>query len=239
MSFLLDTEEAKTRSDQYLEGMRNARGNRSSDPTSQSGGSSGYADTTTSTSDGRNPEGDGRGNPNDANSKRGGGRADKRARSYQQRLINGSFSTSEGDDPVAKPIGLEPVDGPVLPKFTLPDEKPSFKSKNKPLSEAEAKKLDDNLPRCIQDYGIYADRLIHYTSKVENAGDIWGDLTIDEARVISRYLIRQGMKSGYAAEVVRGIHNGQEYIALGVIALPRFIKTVEELRLAPKQRRVK
>ena len=249
---LLDQEQLQIKTNEYLEGMRNARRDERfkgasdiSRSIDQSSTKSSNGDGARTQSDEGNTAGTRGSNPVDTSgtrsSKSGGGRYG----SFLRRLGYSNTGSPEGNDPVAKPIGFEPIDQPKIslpPSFKLPDMeevKTTFASKNKPLSQSEALKLAETLPACLIDYGMYADRAIHHISKVEHPIDIWSDLTLDEAKAICNILIRKGMTSGYAAELVRTISNTKDYVTAGVVILPRFIKSVEELRQMPRQRKIK
>jgi hypothetical protein len=128
---------------------------------------------------------------------------------------------------VGRPRKIEDVAGGI---------KKTFFPKKTPLSEKEAKAMEDTLPRCLQSYGEYLDQVIHWKSQVETPLDIWGDLTDMEARCLSNILIRKARNSGHVADVVRNITNGEDYVAVGVMMVPRVMKTVEELRKSPVKR---
>jgi len=111
------------------------------------------------------------------------------------------------------------------------------KEKSKPLNEKEAKHYEEVLPDLIISYGEYADKGIAWYSKqdIDEMGDIWGDLSNEEANCITRILIKRGKRNGVTADFVRNLEEGYDYIALGVIIVPRMMKTSEEIKKSPRK----
>ena len=111
------------------------------------------------------------------------------------------------------------------------------REKSKPLNEKEAKHYEEVLPELIISYGEYADKGIAWYSKqdIDEMGVIWGDLSTEEATCITRILIKRGKRNGLTADFVRNLEEGYDYISLGVIIVPRMMKTSEEIKKSPRK----
>lgn len=168
----------------------------------------------------------------------------KRVRQNNRRSLNSSLSAPERDDTASKPIGLEPIDEgmkrPVgRPRKEEPVENVREKlfPKRATLTEKEATTYAEALPHCLMSYGEYVDQALNQWTKIEDPIDKWNNLSELEAGSIANILIRKGQKSGQAAEFVRSLINYEEYVVVGVAMVPRIIKTVEEMKRAPRRRR--
>lgn len=102
--------------------------------------------------------------------------------------------------------------------------------KGSTLSNAEAKEYAEPLAAALVDYGGYLDKFLQMRSGDPLMPDVWGDLTEMEAAVLARIMIRRGQKNAAAAEMVRTLVNGDDYIQSALIVVPRIIKTTEVLR---------
>lgn len=107
----------------------------------------------------------------------------------------------------------------------------------KVLTEEEAESFSEVLPDALIDYGDYIDKYIRWKTNQseEEMLPIWGDLSNEEAQTLTRVLIRRGKKNAVAAELVRELANGYDYIATAVIVVPRAMKTNFEMRKAPRK----
>jgi len=110
-------------------------------------------------------------------------------------------------------------------------------SKGKTLSAKEAEEMQEPLAAALIDFGGYADRYIRMQAKQPEMPDIWGDLTELEAEILARVMIRRGQKNAAAAEVVRNMVNGSDYISAAVIVVPRVVRTAETLTHERKLRK--
>ncbi len=114
--------------------------------------------------------------------------------------------------------------------------KKQFFRAGKILSETEAKNLLEPLTSAIMDYGDYGD--IYLRGQAHDPTlVIWGDLTLLEAGTLARILIRRGQRSAAAAELVRGMVGGLDYISAAIIVVPRVMRTAESLPRKPRKRR--
>ncbi len=114
--------------------------------------------------------------------------------------------------------------------------KKQFFRAGKILSEQEAKNLLEPLTQAIMDYGDYGDSYLRGQTH-DPTVIIWGDLTQLEASTIARILIRRGQRNAAAAELVRGMVNGLDYISAAIIVVPRVIRTADTLQRLPKKRK--
>lgn len=111
-----------------------------------------------------------------------------------------------------------------------------FKKKS-PLTEKEAKDYQESLTRVIQSYGEYADGFVKWRTQDPNMPDIWGNLTDIEAQCLANIMLRRGVKNEHAAETVRAMLNGEDYVSVGVMMIPRVIATTEQMKKAPRRQR--
>ena len=111
------------------------------------------------------------------------------------------------------------------------------KKHHTPLSEEEAKHYEETLPELLIDYGEYTDKAIAWYSKQaeDEMGPIWGDLSQDEANTVTRILIKRGKRNGHTANFIRNLEEGYDYIALGIIVVPRAMRTSEEIKKSPRR----
>lgn len=114
-----------------------------------------------------------------------------------------------------------------------------FKKKT-PLTEKEATEYKEPLMHAMQSYGEYADRYIKWRTQQIDMADIWGNITDTEAEALANIMIRRGMRSAHAAEAVRNMVNGEDYISVAAMIVPRVIATTEEMKkVPPKPKRSK
>jgi len=172
---------------------------------------------------------------------------EKKPRGTRQRVgrpINDDSSFAERSDQTAGPIGIardeqsEVRRGRGRPRKILStaekikDEvKEVFNVKSKELTQKEIEDYKERLPALLQDYGGYFDKLIEWRFQIADF-EMWGTLTDEEASALARVALGTGSRSKYAASVVRQLINGEDYIAVGAIMVPRFIGTVEAIRRA-------
>ena len=114
--------------------------------------------------------------------------------------------------------------------------KKQFFRAGKILSETEAKNLLEPLTQAIMDYGDYGDQYLRGEAH-DATIIIWGDLTLLEAGTLARILIRRGQRNAAAAELVRGMVNGLDYISAAIIVVPRVMRTADTLQRLPKKQR--
>jgi hypothetical protein len=106
------------------------------------------------------------------------------------------------------------------------------------LTEKEAEEYKKPLMSALQSYGEYYDKYIRWRTNQPNMPDIWGNLADIEVEALANIAIRRGMKSAYAAETIRNAVNGEDYISVGVMFVPRIMATVEEMKkVPPKQKK--
>lgn len=110
--------------------------------------------------------------------------------------------------------------------------------KGSTLTNAEARDLLEPLAAALIDYGGYLDKFLQMRTHSVDMPDIWGDMTEMEANVLARLMIRRGQKNAAAAEVVRNVVHGDDYIQAAIIVVPRVIKTAEALRSVPRKPKV-
>ena len=110
--------------------------------------------------------------------------------------------------------------------------------KGSTLTNAEARDLLEPLASCLIDYGGYLDKFLQMKTQNPELPDVWGDMTEMEATVIAKLMIRRGQKNAAAAELVRNVVGGDDYIQAAIIVVPRVIKTAEALRSAPRKPKV-
>ncbi len=104
------------------------------------------------------------------------------------------------------------------------------------LSESEANRLLEPLTSAIMDYGDYGDQYLRGKAH-DPLLIIWGDLTLLEAGTLARILIRRGQRNAAAAELVRGMVGGLDYISAAIIVIPRVARTAETLQRLPRKRK--
>jgi hypothetical protein len=190
----------------------------------------------------------------------------KRDRSKYRRSSDNDISTSDGNGrPESSPAARSHVGGieradPIPERFEdLPGQpgekkeqpqksrleqavesgvrlKKQFFRAGKILSEQEAKNLLEPLTQAIMDYGDYGDQYLRGQTH-DPTVIIWGDLTLLEAGTLARILIRRGQRNAAAAELVRGMINGLDYISAAIIVVPRVMRTADTLQRLPKKRR--
>lgn len=105
------------------------------------------------------------------------------------------------------------------------------------LSQQEAAEYQEPLEAALVDYGSYADKALRLYTHDPSMPDIWGDLTDLEAKVLARLMIRRGQQNAAAAEVVRNMIQGTDYISAAIIIVPRVMHTAETLRKMPRKKK--
>ena len=170
----------------------------------------------------------------------------KRIRSNRRRPIDDGGRIAEGSSQATK-FGLERGDNFDLkpPDGTIGKSRKSdiqetvnafkhaiFRKKGSTLSEKEAKEYRDILPKLVQGYGETVDQaLVAFCHcQMPLIGSIWGNIADIEATALSNILIKRGMRNAQAAEVVRKMVSGEDYIMVGVMFAPRIQMTVEGIR---------
>ena len=172
----------------------------------------------------------------------------QRRGSNRRRFIDNSPGFAENHDQIGrlvqpdKPIGLEATDTPASrptgkPRKSIPDDiKKALFPKKTVLTEKEATSYQDILPACLQSYGEYIDQYVAWRSG-DVALEIWGNLNDTEAVAMTNILLRKGRSNVHVAEFARSVVNAQDYVTVGVMMVPRVMKTVEVLRASPPRRR--
>jgi hypothetical protein len=227
------------------EGSRSAsKGRRSSDAAFGSIGEDFRADSGTISGDTKNAR----------SSDRGSKVSSKRGRQDNGRSLDNGGGLADGDLEASRRTGLVRADpilelpkrGPGRPrKEEIIDKAVEIKKtifkKRSPLSEKEAQEYKEPLMSAIQSYGEYADKYVRWRTEQPEMAEIWGDIMDFEAEALANIMIRRGMKSAHAAEAIRSMIAGEDYISVGVMLLPRIIRTTEEMKkipAKPRKRRV-
>lgn len=104
------------------------------------------------------------------------------------------------------------------------------------LSAGEAQGLQEPLAAALIDYGTYLDKALRMYTADPEMPDIWGDLTDLEASVIGRIMIRRGQRNAAAAELVRNMVEGSDYVNAAVVIVPRAMRTAQTMRAAAPRR---
>jgi len=116
-------------------------------------------------------------------------------------------------------------------KFKLPNLKIK---EGTTLTIAEAKALEEPLLSALESDFHYLDQYIWYRTQDVTQAPIWSDLDNEDLTVLCSILLKRGQKSPATASVVRGIVNGSTYIDVAMLMGPRFVRTVQVLKDAPK-----
>ncbi|HWS82800.1 MAG TPA: hypothetical protein VN207_00925 [Ktedonobacteraceae bacterium] len=141
--------------------------------------------------------------------------------------------------PVKRPVGRPRKEQAIDAAATI--KKAIFKKKTV-LTEKEAEEYKKPLMSALQSYGEYYDKYIRWKTQQPAMGDIWGNITDFEAEAMANIMIRRGMRNAQAAEAVRNIINGEDYVSVGAMFVPRIMATVEEMKKVPpkpKKRRAR
>jgi hypothetical protein len=117
-------------------------------------------------------------------------------------------------------------------KFSLP----TFKE-GTTLSITEAKALEGPLLSALESDFYYLDQYIWYRTQDPTQAPIWSDMDNEDLQVLTSILLKRGQKSPATAATVRAIVNGSTYVDVGMLMVPRFMKTVQVLKAAPKRQR--
>lgn len=125
----------------------------------------------------------------------------------------------------------KPVEGLVTKLINkLPDSSEDIpflggKGKGKLFTKTEAKEFYEPLKQAISDYGDYLDI---YMDKIEQGHPAtWGNLTDKELDIATRALLKMAQTNPRAASFTRLMIDGQDYIGLLVILLPRVSVTLQ------------
>lgn len=170
----------------------------------------------------------------------------RRARQRRRRLIDDGGSLAERGDQITGPIGLT-RDGAIEEKRPvgrprkirdigekISEAIPTLKART--LSQKEIDDYRERLPSLLQSYFEYLDKFLEWrTGTVELT--IWSSVNDTEAKAFADILLRSGSNNKYAAETVRRLIAGEDYITVGVMFVPRMIMTVEVLRNARGNKR--
>lgn len=255
---LLEDEERQQLAQKLREDLRNVRGGQSQPHqtgrgTQQNSASAGRSIGPAGGAFGRDSEKPSRDTENARGNQRSIEVEPERVRPDSGRSINHGSSAPIGSDQAASSFGqLERVDFDVpLPKRPVgrprkeqviekvADVKKAFFKKKTPLTEKEAEEYKRSLPAIIQSYGEYADKYISWKTQQTDMPDVWGNITDFEAQALANILIRRGVKNAQAAEVVRNMVAGEDYVSVGVMLVPRIIATTEEMKKVPPKPRKK
>jgi hypothetical protein len=101
------------------------------------------------------------------------------------------------------------------------------------LSKKEVEDLKEPLMAALRDDCQYLDEFLWWYSKDPEKPQIWSDLDDEEIEVLTRMLLRRGERSPVAANAVRNIVDGADYISTAVIMVPRMIKTMQQTTKRP------
>lgn len=110
---------------------------------------------------------------------------------------------------------------------------PTFKE-GSVLSVAEAKALEEPLLSALDANFTYVDQYIWYRTQDETQAPVWSDMDNEDLQILCSVLLKRGQKSPAAAATVRAIVNTSTYLDVAMLMGPRFIKTVQVLKAAPK-----
>jgi len=124
--------------------------------------------------------------------------------------------------------GLPPVAAspPVERKPLLPQ--------GRKLSATEANTLSPEFVSSMEDYFEYMDRFLW--TREEKAGKpsgqrpVWSDIDDEELAALTRVMMRWGQHNEIVAGAVRGAIELHDYTDVGVVMIPRAMKTVEIIR---------
>lgn len=112
-------------------------------------------------------------------------------------------------------------------------------SGKKVLTKQEATALEDPLRAVIPDMTGYLDELLWWQIKDTTHAPIWSDLDSDEIEIITRLLLKQGQKNPVVAEGVRTMVDAADWIAAGMIVIPRTITSMKKLTAIAAEERKK
>lgn len=118
-------------------------------------------------------------------------------------------------------------------KFSLP----KFKE-GSTLTIAEAKALEEPLLSALESDFYYLDQYIWYRTQDPTQAPIWSDMDNEDLQVLTGILLKRGQKSAATAATVRAIVNGSTYVDVAMLMGPRFVRTVQVLKAAPKKKRM-
>ena len=163
-----------------------------------------------------------------------------RTRQRRRRPFNDDSSATERNYQATGPVGLtrgveiDQVAPPTVSTSKIHDTLDKIKEamptiKSKTLSNSEIKEYTERLPSLLQSYFEYLDKFNAWKTGKDEV-EIWGNINDTEAKAFSDVLLRQGQRSKYAAETVRKLINGEDYITVSVMFVPRIIMTVEAMR---------
>lgn len=152
----------------------------------------------------------------------------KRANKEESKFIQRGKAVSESRSDASKGEGEKQ-------SFKLP-KLPTFKE-GTTLSAGEAKALEEPLIAALLADSYYIDQYIWYRTKDDTQAPIWSDMDTEDMTKLASIMLKRGQKSPAAAAVVRGMVNSSAYFDAVMLVGPRFIKTVQVLKEAPKVQR--
>ena len=140
--------------------------------------------------------------------------------------------------------GLARGDAPVKiskkkpqPERSTDQKEEKKKPEAKTLSNSEADQYRDQIAESLIQYAQMIDKGLKHYSSDNQMPDIWGDLSDKEAGAPANILIKLGQRNPGAAQFARQVIEMEDYIAVGVMFLPRFMQTVEQMKKRPKRER--
>ena len=113
----------------------------------------------------------------------------------------------------------------IVPSSPGKDQKESWASNLKTLTDKEAKELREPFVKALSTMGTYVDEVITITNKEMAKAKIWSTITRDEWEVVADMLLADGKKSGVIATAVRATATAYLRLQVGLITLPRVYQT--------------
>lgn len=95
------------------------------------------------------------------------------------------------------------------------------------MTEREANEQKEELVLILQDYFRYADEVISRTNRARQECVVWQSADLRDLGLLADAMLRMAMRSGKAAQAVRGMIVLRGYVAVGVVLGPRFLATVQ------------
>lgn len=103
------------------------------------------------------------------------------------------------------------------------------------LSAVEANSIHDEYCYTLASNFQFLDELLWYYTSDTSHEPIWSSISDEEIQMLARPIIKTGQKSALVAGIVRAQLESSTYIDVGRIALPRFVRTVQKIKQAPKR----
>ena len=110
----------------------------------------------------------------------------------------------------------------------------TFGKEGRVLSQKEVTDLTEPLIAALLSDFEYLDKGIWLYSMSQDEQPIWSDMAREEVEVLASIMMKRGQHSPEAAAAVRAIVDSDVYIQVGMITIPRVIKTYKAIKGSPR-----